>query len=161
MRTFIVPILALAALMVGCSEPPAPAGTAPSQAGRPVLVVHKSPTCGCCTKWMDHVNASGLATEVVSEQDMNAVQERLGVPPELRSCHVAKAGNYLIVGHVPAADIQRLLAEKPAARGLSVRGMPLGSPGMEHGEHRQPYDTVLFQANGESAVFAHHGGTGN
>jgi hypothetical protein len=106
---------------------------------------------------MDHVNASGLTTQLVSEPDIGAVQKRLGVPAELQSCHVAEVGGYLIVGHVPAEDIRRLLAEKPKARGLAVRGMPAGSPGMEHGDHHQPYDTLLFQADGQARVFARHG----
>lgn len=136
-------------LLSACSK--APSGTA-----LPSLTVFKSPTCGCCTKWMDHVNAGGLTTELKSEQDMAAVQNRLGVPAALQACHVATAGEYLIVGHVPAEDIRRLLAEKPKARGLAVRGMPIGSPGMEHGDHHQPYDTLLFQADGQTSVFARH-----
>lgn len=149
MRFLTVLVLALSALLAACSKAPPPAPAS--------LTVYKSATCGCCAKWMDHVNASGLATELVSEPDMGAVQKRLGVPAELQSCHVAEVGGYLIVGHVPAEDIQRLLAEKPKARGLSVRGMPAGSPGMEHGDHRQPYDTLLFQADGQTSVFARHG----
>lgn len=151
MRFLTVVAIAVSALLAGCSEAPGPAAPA-------VLTVYKSPTCGCCTKWMEHVNAGGLATQAVSEQDIGAVQKRLGVPAELQSCHVAVVGDYLIVGHVPADDIKRLLAEKPKARGLSVRGMPMGSPGMEHGDHRQPYDTMLFQADGQSSVYASHGG---
>ena len=144
----LVPILMIS-LLIACSQAPPPAGPPP-------LTVYKSPTCGCCTKWMDHVNANGLATQVVSEQEMGAVQKRFGVPAELQSCHVAVVGDYLIVGHVPAEDIKRLLAEKPMARGLSVRGMPMGSPGMEHGDHQQPYDVLLFQSDGKTSVFAHH-----
>lgn len=150
MRFLIVLVLALPALLAACSGGPSAAPT--------LLTVYKSPTCGCCTKWMDHVNAGGLATEMKSEQDMAAVQNRLGVPSELQSCHVAVVGDYLIVGHVPAEDIKRLLAEKPKARGLSVPGMPVGSPGMEHGDHKQAYDTMLFQADGQTSVFARHGG---
>lgn len=137
-------------LLAACSKAP--------PAGPPPLTVYKSPTCGCCAKWMDHVNAGGLTTELKSEQDMAAAQNRLGVPAPLQACHVATAGEYLIVGHVPAEDIRRLLAEKPKARGLAVRGMPIGSPGMEHGDHHQPYDTLLFQADGQTSVFARHGG---
>jgi hypothetical protein len=142
--------LAVLALLAGCSK-------APSSAGAQQLTVYKSPTCGCCAKWMEHVNANGLATELKSEQDMTTVQKNLGVPDGLHACHVATAGGYLIVGHVPAEDIQRLLREKPKALGLAVRGMPAGSPGMEHGGHREPFDTLLFQADGQSSVFAQHG----
>ncbi len=150
MRFLTILVLALPVLLAGCSKAPS---AAPAS-----LTVHKSPTCGCCAKWMDHINAGGIATEVVSEQDIGAVQKRLGVPEELQACHVAVVGDYLIVGHVPAEDVRRLLAEKPKARGLSVRGMPVGSPGMEHGDHRQPYETMLFQADGQASVFARHGG---
>ncbi|HEX9794052.1 MAG TPA: DUF411 domain-containing protein, partial [Planctomycetota bacterium] len=80
------------------------------------------------------------------------------VPEGLYSCHVATAGDYLIVGHVPAEDVQRLLREKPKAKGLAVRGMPIGSPGMEHGDHQQAYDTLMFQADGQTSVFARHAG---
>lgn len=150
--TFVTPFIALA-LVAACSK--SPSGGAP--AAMTTLTVYKSPACGCCSKWMDHVNAHGLATELKSEQDMVAVQKRLGVPEGLNACHVATAGDYLIVGHVPAEDVQRLFKEKPAAKGLAVRGMPLGSPGMEHGDHHQSYDTLLFQADGSSTVYAQHG----
>lgn len=155
MRILTVLVLVLPALLAGCSKAPS---TETPAAQRPLLTVYKSPTCGCCAKWMDHVNANGLATELRSEQDITGVQKRLGVPEGLYSCHVAKAGDYLIVGHVPAEDVQRLLKEKPKARGLAVRGMPIGSPGMEHGDHTQAYDTLLFQADGRTTVFAQHGG---
>jgi len=156
MRFLSVLVVVLPALLAGCSKSPS---TEAPAAEHPLLTVYKSPTCGCCTKWMDHVSAQGLATELKSEQDMTAVQKRLGVPEGLQSCHVAVAGEYLIVGHVPADDIKRLLSEKPRARGLSVRGMPMGSPGMEHGDHQQAYDTLLFQADGQSSVFARHAGS--
>lgn len=155
MRFLSVLVFVLPVLLTGCSKSPS---TEVPAAERPRLTVYKSPTCGCCEKWMGHVNAQGLATELKSEQDMAGVQEHLGVPEGLQSCHVAVAGEYLIVGHVPAEDIKRLLAEKPKARGLSVPAMPMGSPGMEHGDHMQPYDTLLFQADGQSSVFARHGG---
>lgn len=152
MRSLPVILLVVPALFAGCSKTPSS-----SAAAGPTLTVYKSPTCGCCAKWMDHANAGGLATELKSEPDMVSVQKRLGVPEGLYACHVATAGDYLIVGHVPAEDVRRLLAEKPRARGLAVRGMPLGSPGMEHGDHHQPYDTLLFQADGSSVVYARHG----
>lgn len=150
MRLLIVTTVLLSLLAAGCSK--TPSSTLPD------LTVYKSPTCGCCTKWTEHVNGSGLSSKVELEQNIAAVQKRLGVPEALQSCHVAVAGEYLIVGHVPAEDIKRLLAEKPKAKGLSVPGMPVGSPGMEHGDHHPPYDTLLFQSDGQSSVFARHGG---
>lgn len=148
----VLVVVALPALMAACGKTPPPASAAPT-----AMTVHKSPSCGCCTKWMDHVTGQGLATEVQSAPDVLAVQKRLGVPEGLYSCHVAEVGGYLIVGHVPADDIKRLLKDKPAARGIAVPGMPVGSPGMEHDGHVQAYDTVLFQADGTTSLFARHG----
>ncbi|WP_022955362.1 DUF411 domain-containing protein [Perlucidibaca piscinae] len=127
-----------------------------AQAVADTIVVHKSPTCGCCGKWVDHLKAEGFAVEVHDEEDMNAVKSRLGIPARLVSCHTATVGGYLIEGHVAAADIKRLLQEKPKAQGLAVPGMPVGSPGMEVGDQRMPYETLLF--NGEEAtIYARHG----
>jgi len=127
-----------------------------AQVAANTIVVHKSPTCGCCGKWVDHLKAEGFAVEVLDEEDMNAVKSRLGIPARLASCHTATVGGYLIEGHVAAADIKRLLQEKPKAQGLAVPGMPVGSPGMEVGDKRMPYETLLF--SGEVATtYAQHG----
>lgn len=150
MRLAAILALLLPALLGACSP------SAPPR--HPQLTVYKSPTCGCCTKWVDHLNAQGLSTQVEPADDIAAVQQRLGVPTPLSACHVATVGDYLIVGHVPAEDIRRLLAERPHARGLAVPGMPPGSPGMEQGDAHPPYETLLFQADGQSRVFARHGG---
>jgi len=120
------------------------------------LTVYKSPSCGCCGKWIEHVEAHGFTVTTVPTDDMMAVKKRLGVPDDAMSCHTTKVGNYVVEGHVPASDIKRLLAHKPKARGIAVAGMPMGSPGMEMGGQRQPYATMLIGSNGKLSVFARH-----
>ena len=131
------------------------AGKAAAQAG-PAIHVVKTPTCGCCNDWVAHLRQSGFRVTVANVADVTPTARRLGVPGDLRSCHTAIAGGYAIEGHVPAADIRRLLRERPTAAGLAVPGMPMGSPGMEHGNHRQPYNTILFTRAGRRTVFARH-----
>lgn len=122
------------------------------------MIVHKDPNCGCCEKWIEHVRAAGFTVDVRNESDMNPIKERLGVPYGKGSCHTAEVGGYVIEGHVPAEDILRLLAEKPDARGLTVPGMPAGSPGMELPDGRvQAYAVELIARNGSVTTFAHHG----
>ena len=121
------------------------------------ITVYKDPSCGCCTKWVSHLQANGFAPEVHDRSDMDALKDSLGVPPALRSCHTAVAGKYVIEGHVPAADLTRLLAAKPAdTLGLAVPGMPVGSPGMEMGDRGVAYDVVAFGPAGSTHVFAKH-----
>ncbi len=122
----------------------------------PEVVMHKDPNCGCCGKWVEHLEANGFKVKTVPEKDMQAVKNRLGVPERLGSCHTAKVGNYVIEGHVPAAAIKRLLREKPAVAGLSVPGMPAGSPGMEVPGKQDAYDVVAFDKAGKSTVFESH-----
>ncbi len=120
-------------------------------------VVYKSPSCGCCLKWVEHLEAHGFAVEVVESSDMNAVKERLGVPKRLASCHTAVVNDaYVIEGHVPAADIRRLFESGAEAKGLAVPGMPGGSPGMESAP-ATPYEVLLFDADGNTEVYAEHG----
>lgn len=114
-------------------------------AGLPRMVVTKDPSCGCCSGWVEHVRAAGFAVEVVETESVNRLKTRLGVPPDLAGCHTAEVGGYVIEGHVPAAAIRRLLDERPAATGLAVPGMPVGSPGMEvEGSPPEVYEVVLF-----------------
>jgi hypothetical protein len=117
--------------------------------------VYKSPTCGCCTKWVDHLRKHGFQVTAKDTEDMNAIKASLGVPQGLTSCHTALVGKYVIEGHVPADDIQRLLAEKPKIAGLAVPGMPAGSPGMEIGRVDR-YDVIAFSEGLKSSVFARH-----
>lgn len=119
------------------------------------ISVYKSPTCGCCSKWVKHLKANGFKVKAYDVQDVNSYKDRYGVPVSLGACHTAKVDGYVIEGHVPAADIKRLLAERPAVKGLAVPGMPAGSPGME-GPHSEPYEVLSFDAKGEAKTFARH-----
>ena len=114
--------------------------------------VYKSPTCGCCTKWVDHMQAAGFKVSVENVVDMASVKERTGVPFDLSSCHTAIVGDYVIEGHVPARVIRAFLDEAPELAGISVPGMPIGSPGME-GPNPQPYDVIAFDKDGNRGVF--------
>jgi hypothetical protein len=128
------------------------------QAAAPYLVnVYKTPTCGCCGKWVEHMKANGFAPTVKDVQSTAEYRKQYGVPDQLQSCHTAIVGGYTIEGHVPAADIQRLLKEKPKAKGLAVPGMPLGSPGME-GARRDPYAVLLFDSQGRTSVYKKYSG---
>ena len=120
---------------------------------RPVIEVYKSASCGCCTEWVKHLRANGFEVDARNVEEPAQYREKFGVPERLGSCHTATVGGYAIEGHVPAKEIRRLLAERPKARGLAVPAMPLGSPGME-GPRSDPYDVLLFDARGETKVFA-------
>lgn len=123
----------------------------------PLVTVYKTPTCGCCGKWVEHLRENGFEVETHDLNDVTPIKIQAGLKPELASCHTAKVGDYYLEGHVPAADIKRLLEEKPDARGLTVPGMPMGSPGME-GAYRDSYDTLLYREGGQTSVFQHHPG---
>lgn len=117
--------------------------------------VWKDPNCGCCKDWIAHMEKNGFAV-TVKDQGNNAARARLGMPQKFGSCHTAVVQGYVIEGHVPASDIQRLLKEKPQALGLAVPGMPVGSPGMDgavYGGRRDPYKVLLVQKDGSSQVF--------
>ena len=129
------------------------AGTAANAAS---MTVMKSPSCGCCSKWVEHVRAHGFEVKVVNVDDIMAVKAKAGIPQKMASCHTTMVGGYVIEGHVPTSDIKKLLAQKPKAKGIAVPGMPIGSPGMEHGDHRQPYQTLLIKADGSTSIFARH-----
>jgi hypothetical protein len=122
----------------------------------PPVQVFKSPTCGCCGAWVEHLEAAGFPVRVTEVDDTTAARKRLGMPDRLGSCHTATVAGYVLEGHVPAADVTRLLADRPPALGLAVPGMPVGSPGME-GPNARPYDVVTFDKQGRSEVFATHG----
>jgi hypothetical protein len=125
----------------------------------PTIVVNKSPSCGCCGAWVKHLEEAGFVTEVHNLDDLGPVKERVGVPYSMGSCHTAEIEGYFIEGHVPAADIKRLLSERPAAKGLTVPGMPAGSPGMEIPSGRvDKYQVFLVAKDGQTSVFATHGG---
>lgn len=158
---------ALAACSVGSTPPAPPAAAsatpahspAPSaDAAGPLMVVHKSPSCGCCVLWVDHMREAGFTVEVRDHADMGPVKQRVGVPYAKGSCHTAEVEGYFIEGHVPAEDVKRLLAERPDARGLTVPGMPAGSPGMELPDGTvHPYAVELVHRDGSTSEYAHHG----
>ena len=118
-------------------------------------VVYKSPTCGCCVKWIRHLEAGGLEVESVNVRDVSAIKSKHGVPTRLASCHTALIDGYVVEGHVPVEDVKRLLDERPDVIGLAVPRMPIGSPGME-GPNPEPYDVLSFDASGATRVFASH-----
>lgn len=119
--------------------------------------VHLSPSCGCCKAWVKHLEQAGFSPRIVESKDMAASKRAIGVPDQVQSCHTALIEGYFIEGHVPAPEIRRLLHEKPAARGLAVPDMPVGSPGMEvAGVTPERYDTLLVGKDGTTTVFAKH-----
>lgn len=145
--------LGVAAAIAACHRP----DFAWAAAG-PRVVVHKSESCGCCKLWVEHMERSGFSVEVINESNLGPVKERVGVPYGKGSCHTAVVEGYFVEGHVPASDVKRLLKEKPAAKGLTVPGMPSGSPGMEVPSGQiDPYDVLLVAKDGSTSVYAHHG----
>ena len=123
-----------------------------------VIEVTKTPWCGCCTAWIEHLREAGFTVQTVDVEDVTPVADELGVPAQLRSCHTATVEGYAIEGHVPAQDVQRLIEQKPDAVGLAVAGMPIGSPGMDHPTRSDEYQVVLIAKDGKHTVFATHGG---
>ena len=151
MRTFRYAALALALTAPGVVLAQRATGkpAAPAQA----ITVYKTATCGCCTKWVDHLKAAGFnpTVHVVENMSQSPITKR--VPDSLRSCHTATLEGYLVEGHVPADVIKQLLREKPRVEGIAVPGMPAGSPGMES-PNPEPYDIVAFDSTGKTKVFA-------
>lgn len=116
--------------------------------------VFKSPSCGCCGAWVDHMKAAGFSVTVTDVNDTTAARKRYGLPDRFGSCHTAIVAGYVVEGHVPADDVKRLLALKPPAVGLAVPSMPVGSPGMEQGSRKDPYQVFLVDRSGRESVFA-------
>lgn len=117
------------------------------------IVVYKSPTCGCCNDWVGHLESNGFSVQVHDRRNMQLVKRTLHVPEGLQSCHTAVIGDYVVEGHVPARDIVRLMREKPAVKGISVPGMPMGSPGME-GPRRDNYDVLIYDETGKTKIYS-------
>ncbi len=128
--------------------------SAAALAAEPKVTVYKSPTCGCCSKWVTHLEKNGFEVETNDMRDMRMIKSMSGVKPNLASCHTARVDGYVIEGHVPADDIKRLLAERPDVKGLTAPGMPQSSPGMDIG--KAPYQVLSFDADGKTQVFAQH-----
>ena len=122
----------------------------------PLVEVFKSPTCGCCGAWVDHLKAAGFPVKVVEVDDTTATRKRYRLPDKFGSCHTGIVNGYVVEGHVPASEVKRQLATKPAAIGLAVPGMPIGSPGMEYGDRKDPYDVLLIDKGGRDTVFARY-----
>lgn len=147
--TFLKPLLGslLLSLVLGTGVAAAESATK--------VEVFKSPSCGCCGKWVEHLRKNGFDVTTKDVDNVPAVRKTLGMPERYASCHTARIGRYLIEGHVPAKDIQRLLKESPKAVGLAAPGMPQGSPGMETSTP-QAYETLLVKADGSASVFEKH-----
>ena len=118
------------------------------------ITVYKTPTCGCCAKWVEHLKASGFAPTVHDMPSVDEVKNKAGVPADLRTCHTAMVNGYVIEGHVPADVIRKLLKEHPDVAGLAVPGMPMGSPGMDQGGATASYDVIAFKKDGTTGVYA-------
>jgi hypothetical protein len=146
MKSALIVILAVRLL--------APTGAAVAQQN-PTVEVYKTPTCGCCNKWVEHLRAHGFTVRTTDVATLEDIKVRQGVPPHVQSCHTAVVNGYVVEGHVPARDVRRLVTERPAVAGLAVAGMPTGSPGMEvPGRAPQPYNVLAFDRHGKTEVFA-------
>jgi hypothetical protein len=151
---FVIAALALVgAVYVGTVGLPA----AQQKAAGPLVEVFKSPTCGCCSNWVEHMRANGFVVRTTNLNDISEIKKSRGVPLEVQSCHTALVNGYVVEGHVPAADVQRMLKEKPAIVGIAVGGMPIGSPGMETPYVKaEPYSVMSFDKRGATRVYAKH-----
>ena len=146
-KLFLLSGLALVGLVVV-----KPSENLPAQG--PAMTVYKTPTCGCCAKWVDHMKAAGFKVQVQDMDDLTEIKQASGVPVKIRTCHTAVVANYVVEGHVPADLVQKVLTEKPKMTGIAVPGMPIGSPGMESGNEKAPYDVLLFDKSGKTTVYA-------
>ncbi len=149
-RLFAMGLMSAIALLF-CLVTPSPALAAGAD-----LTVYRSPTCSCCGQWIDHMQSAGFQVQDIVTDDMATIKAQYGVPEKMASCHTAIAGGYIIEGHVPAADVQRLLREHPDLLGIAAPGMPIGAPGMESGSKVDPYTVFSFTQTGETAIFAEH-----
>lgn len=131
-------------------------GVGAAAAAEAEIVMYKDPNCGCCGKWASHMREHGFTVREVPSREMGLIKSEAGVPNELASCHTAKVGRYIVEGHVPAADVKRLLAEQPEVAGLAAPGMPMGSPGMEGPYPADRYDVISYDAAGKTRVYASH-----
>lgn len=127
--------------------------TEPEYAETLDMTVYRSPNCGCCGVWVEHAQKHGFKVEDVKTEEMETLKQKYGVPPELASCHTTIVDGYVMEGHIPADDIKRFVTSKPNMTGLAVPGMPLGSPGMEAGDMKQPFQVLAFDQNGRVEVF--------
>ena len=143
-RLRLLAFLPLALASGSCAEP---------AAAGPVVTVYKTPTCGCCASWVEHLVEHGFRVETIDREDLTPIKQQYGVPQGMLSCHTAIVDGYVIEGHVPMDVIDRLLTERPAVAGIGVPGMPMGSPGME-GPRSEPYEIYTFDASGPKGIYA-------
>lgn len=147
-RMVVVGLMALMLAAGGVAE------TATKPALKEIVTVYKSPTCECCKKWVEHLKAAGFTVNVHDEANMVQVKDDASVPAAARSCHTARVGNYVVEGHVPADLIVKMLEERPHIAGIAAPGMPVGSPGMERGDAKPPYEIVSFTKDGKTDLYA-------
>jgi hypothetical protein len=149
MRLTSILVLGAAAATLAATRTAGPHTRAPTQ-----ITVYHSPTCGCCKKWITYLQANGFTVKSIEQEDLSEIKAVSGVTARLASCHTALVQGYVIEGHVPAADIKRLLSERPKIVGLTAPGMPGAGPGMDIG--KDPYDVLAFDTRGTTSVWAHH-----
>ncbi len=152
MKTSALFALPLALVLTGIMPPPA----ARASSDMPMMKVFKSPSCGCCKKWVEQVRKAGFRVEVVNTGAMETVKKMASVPERLQACHTASIGGYVVEGHVPPESIKTMLKTRPRARGIAVPGMPTGSPGMEYGTEREAFNVVLFGGDGPDRILKHY-----
>ena len=156
MNTRVILRIAGLAAIAALSTALAVAPELPATNTQATVTVFKDPNCGCCKLWVDHLRKHSFTVVTKDTSDVSPLKRSGRVPERLHSCHTAFVNGYVIEGHVPAGDIQRLLKEKPKVAGLAVGGMPIGSPGMEVGTRKDPYDVVAFNRDGTTQVYAKH-----
>jgi len=136
------------------TSPSKPPTNAKAQAAiNNIMTVYKSPTCQCCSRWITHLEANGFKVKAINVKDVSPYKQKAGLTPTLASCHTGFINGYVVEGHVPASDIKRMLKEKPDIKGLTVPAMPVGTPGMEMGDRKDPYDVISFDKNGKTKVY--------
>ena len=140
--------------LIGVAIAPLQFNSANAAVSGAAIKAYRNPGCGCCEKWAEQLKTAGFEVDMQDDPDLSARRSAAGVPDDLAGCHTALMGNYVIEGHVPLAEIEKLISEKPAIRGIAVPGMPTGSPGMEMGESRDAYDVIAFKADGSRSIFA-------
>ena len=153
MKTRLAIIFVLSAALIGCNQGWAKKDYKPLPEAKRAITVTYSPTCGCCKKWLSHLEEHDFKITGVVTKDMKPVKKRLGVPEQMASCHTAEIDGYVIEGHVPAQDIVKLLHERPQITGLSVPAMPVGTPGMEFKNRKDPFMVVAFTKEGRYYPF--------
>lgn len=149
LRLLSVTGIALAGLLL--AAPSAPRPVPPTR-----ITVYKDPNCGCCHQWVEYLRKHGFEVAVRDTSDMSGAKTTGRVPEKLQTCHTGFVAGYVVEGHVPVADIQRMLTQKPKIAGIAVPGMPVGSPGMEAGNRKDRYDVIAFNRDGSTRVFARH-----